>query len=290
MRIVSLLPSATEIVCALGMREQLVGVTHECDFPSSVVGLPIVTRSRIPADASSREIDELVRQQWSDEPALYSLDVEMLAALNPELLITQKLCDVCAVAESEVASAVESLASKPTVLTLEPECLEDVFQSIRDVGAACQPPVPAEQLLASLEQRIQVVKVRATARVRRPTVVLLEWIDPPFSAGHWNPELIEIAGGRPLLGTARKRSRQMEWDEIASVNPELMIVACCGFDRQRSQDELRLLRDHPQWNSLSCVQRERVHVLDGSAFFNRPGPRLIDSMELVADAIDQHGW
>src|SRR6056297_2581506 len=192
MRIVSLLPSATEIVCGLGLRDQLVGVTHECDYPAGIVALPKVTRTLIPHDAASSEIDTLVREQLSTQAALYSLDLQVLEELQPDLIVTQALCDVCAVSESEVKTAAGLLASKPQVINLEPMCLADVMQCIREVGAATARNAIAETYVAQLQDRVEIVAVRSKSvpEAERPSVMLLEWIDPPFSAGHWSPELV----------------------------------------------------------------------------------------------------
>ncbi len=199
MRIVSLLPSATEIVCQIGLGDQLVGVTHECDYPTSVLALPKVTKTLIPHDATSQEIDGLVRERLKSEAALYSLDMPMLQRLRPELIVTQALCDVCAVAESEVAAAARSLPGHPQVINLEPSSLEEVFQTMQLVGDAAGVPDQAFSAIAELRDRVKQVESRTRALAARPTVVILEWIDPPFSSGHWSPELVRLAGGVELL-------------------------------------------------------------------------------------------
>ncbi len=285
MRIVSLLPSATEIICQLGLRDQLVGVTHECDYPASVLELPKVTRSLIPHDASSHEIDQLVRERLKTERALYSLDMPVLQSLRPDLLVTQTLCDVCAVAESEVHAAVCSLPIEPRVINLEPMSLADVFECLRMVGAAagCEPR--AVQVLADLNQRVAAVVSRSQRVERRPDVMLLEWIDPPFCAGHWSPELVRLAGGRELIGIKGQPSRTMGWNEILAVQPEVLFIACCGFGIDRTLQDLPILTQSPGWSSLPCVQSQQVYVVDGSAYFNRPGPRLVDSLEMLAHAL-----
>jgi iron complex transport system substrate-binding protein len=285
MRIVSLLPSATEIVCTIGPRDDLVGVTHECDFPESVRELPKVTRTRIPTEASSRQIDALVRERLSGKQALYSLDAEALQRLRPDLIVTQALCDVCAVAESEVQRAAASLPGAPRVLNLEPTRLGEVLAAIGEVGLATGRESEAKIVMASLQARIDSVAATASRAKTQPRVMLLEWLDPPFTSGHWNPELVELAGGREVLGKAGERSREASWREIAAADPEVMVIACCGFSAQRTASELHIVRDRPEWPSLACVRAGRVHIVDGNAYFSRPGPRLVDSLEILAAAI-----
>ncbi len=284
-RIVSLLPSATEIVCALGLGEQLVGVSHECDYPTSVRQLPKVTRTLIPSDASSREIDLLVRERLKTQRALYSLDTQALERLGPDLIVTQALCDVCAVAESEVAQAVCKLPGRPIVINLEPTRLEDVFQSMQRVGEAAGATERAEEVIRELKNRVETVAERSRNISDHPRVVLLEWIDPPFSCGHWSPELIHLAGGIEMIGREGHPSRTTQWNEIVRADPEELFIACCGFGVERTRADLPILAAYPGFSKLSCVRAGRVYVTDGSAYFSRPGPRLVDSLEILANAI-----
>lgn len=289
MRIVSLLPSATEIICGLGLRDQLVGVTHECDYPVGVSELPKVTKTLIPHDASSSEIDALVRDRLKTEKALYSLDMPILESLRPDLIVTQALCDVCAVAEAEVSAAACSLPGSPRVINLEPTCLEDVFDCIGQVAIAADRLESGKAYLDQLRGRVQTVEHRTmrhlAAEEQRPGVMLLEWIDPPFCAGHWSPELVALAGGREAIGIAGSRSVTTSWDDIVAANPDVLMIACCGFDVQRTMQDIPILKAYPGWDSLSCVKSRRVYVVDGSAYFSRPGPRLIDSLEILAAAL-----
>jgi iron complex transport system substrate-binding protein len=285
MRIVSLLPSATEIICQLELGDRLVGVTHECDWPPSVRRLPKVTRSRIPARAASRDIDELVRDHLKTEQALYSLNIPKLAELQPDLIVTQGLCDVCAVSEAEVQAAACALPGEPRVVNLGPTCLTDVFDCLRLVGEAAECEERAEREVAALEARVAVVAERSARVAKRPRVVLLEWIDPPFSSGHWSPELVQLAGGREVLSAVGERSRTMDWQEVVAAKPEVMVIACCGFDVPRSLEDLPILQDYPGWGELPCVCAGRVFVVDGSAYFSRPGPRLVDSLEILAHTL-----
>ena len=284
-RIVSLLPSATEFVCQLGLDADLVGVTHECDYPAHVRGLPKVTRSYIPATASSREIDALVRERMQTERALYSLEMHVLTELRPELIVTQALCDVCAVAEREVCEAVCKLPGPPQVINLEPTNLDEVFDGLRVLGDAANCAPRAEEEFTKLKQRVAAVAERSKQIAELPRVVVLEWIDPPFSSGHWTPELVRLAGGREMVGIAGERSKTIRWDQIVAAAPAVMIIACCGFDIERTKQDLPILRAYPGWSALPCVKSERVYLVDGAAYFSRPGPRLVDSLEILAHAL-----
>jgi iron complex transport system substrate-binding protein len=285
-RIVSLLPSATEIVCALGLESALVGVTHECDYPSFVRGLPHVTRTLIPHDASSAEIDALVRERLKTDRALYTLDMDALEGLRPDLIVTQALCEVCAVAEDEVRAAACRLPGQPAIVNLEPQSLGDVFDAIRQAADAAGVADRASALIDQLRARVDRVAARAASVATRPRVALLEWLDPPFSCGHWSPELVRLAGGIEGLGREGVASRTLRWDEIIAWQPELVFVACCGFDVERTMQDIARLDVVPGWNDLPAVRNGRVFVADGSQYFSRPGPRLVDSLEILAHAID----
>ncbi len=285
MRIVSLLPSATEIVCTLGLGDQLVGVTHECDYPDFVTKLPKVTKTLIPHDATSARIDELVRERLKTQRALYTLDLPTLEALKPELIVTQALCDVCAVAEEEVRAAACTLPGQPQVINLEPQTLGEVLESVRDVGRAAGLLEKAEAVVRGLQVRIDVVARRSATLTHRPRVVLLEWIDPPFCCGHWSPELVSLAGGHEELGLHGKPSRTLDWQEVLACRPEVLFIACCGFSVSRTMEDLPLLRAYPGWQELPCARSGRVYLVDGSHYFSRPGPRLVDSLEILANAL-----
>ncbi len=285
MRIVSLLPSATEIVCAIGAGDQLVGVTHECDYPPFVRELPKVTTTLIPVDASSHEIDALVRERLKSQRALYSLNQNILAQLQPELIITQALCDVCAVAESEVTDAACRLPGRPKVINLEPHTLGEVLSCMSFVGTAANALGQADASVARLQQRVNVVKDRTRRITNPPRVVVLEWIDPPFSSGHWTPELVRFAGGIEVIGQESQPSRTIPWQEIISADPDILVVACCGFDIERTRKDLPILAAYPGFASLRCVRSDRVYLMDGNSYFSRPGPRLVDSLEILAHAL-----
>lgn len=285
MRIVSLLPSATEMVCELGLQGSLIGVSHECDYPAGIERLPRVTRSLIPHGIPSREIDELVREQLQTERALYHLQRELLDELQPDLIVTQSLCDVCAVSTAEVEAAVCSLPSGAQVLSLAPQRLEDMFADLQRLGAAAGVPEIAEQAIGRLRERVLLVAERSRGATSRPRTLLLEWIDPPFSAGHWTPELIQLAGGEVVLCSPGVPSRTLNWKEIAAADPEVLIIACCGFDLPRTERDLPVLGQVPELAGLKCLQNGRIYLADGNWYFNRPGPRLVDSLELLAQAL-----
>jgi iron complex transport system substrate-binding protein len=285
MRIVSLLPSATETICALGLADQLVGVTHECDYPPFVRDLPKVTETLIPTDATSAEIDGLVRERLDDGRALYALDLPVLESLRPDLIVTQALCDVCAVAEAEVKAAACTLPGAPRVINLEPESLGEVFAAMRQVAEAAGVAAESEGIVRALRDRVEDVVRRSTVSRDRPRVALLEWLDPPFSCGHWNPELVRLAGGVEGLGREGERSRTLAWEEVVGWAPEVVVIACCGFSTERTLEDVPLLRAVPGWDTVPAVEAGRVYVVDGSQYFSRPGPRLVDSLEILAHAI-----
>jgi iron complex transport system substrate-binding protein len=285
LRIVSLLPSATEFVCALGLEKNLVGVTHECDYPPTVKQLPKVTRTLIPIDVSSQEIDRLVREHLKSQRALYTLNLPLLESLRPDLIVTQALCDVCAVAEEEVRDAACRLPGNPRVINLEPQSLRDVFDSLRQIAEIVGLEDKAHQVIQSLTDRVDVVVDRAVQLQRSPRVAFLEWLDPPFSSGHWNPELVQLAGGIEGLGRAGHPSRTLDWEQVFAWRPDIVFIACCGFDVERTMQDISKLWSVPGWLHVPAVQSGQVYVTDGSQYFNRPGPRLVDSLEILAHAI-----
>jgi len=285
MRIVSLLPSATEIICALGLEGQLVGVTHECDFPASVRKLPKVTRTLIPTEASSGEIDHLVRERLQKSRALYALDLPVIQALAPDLIVTQALCDVCAVAEDEVRAAAYTLPGTPQVINLEPQNLSQVLASMIQVATAAGAERSAEEAIARMTARVETVVARTVGIKHRPRVVLLEWLQPPFSCGHWSPELVRMAGGVEGLGQEGQPSRTLQWGEVLAWKPDVVFIACCGFSVERTLRDLPLLQYVPGWKDVPAVRSNRVYVTNGSDYFSRPGPRLVDSLEILAHTL-----
>jgi iron complex transport system substrate-binding protein len=281
-RIISLLPSATEILFALGLGSAVRAVTHECDYPAAALAKPHITRSLLAPNLSSGEIDAAVREQLvADAHSLYTIDRVLLAEIDPTLIVTQRLCEVCAVAYDEVLEAVRSLPHRPPVINLEPERLNDVLADIERVGAATGRENRAAALVADLHARIERVRVTAAQGAARPRVAFIEWLDPIFCGGHWNPELIAIAGGQDNIGKLGARSEQVPWERIVAEQPEVMIIAACGFTEERSRQDEPLLRALPGFAELPCAQSGRVHFVDGAAYFSRPGPRLVDSLELL---------
>jgi iron complex transport system substrate-binding protein len=282
LRIVSLLPSLTELVCALGHEADLVGVTHECDFPPAGERLPRLTRSRIPTSASSDEIDAMVTEQGG---ALYDLDAELLAAVRPELILTQAQCDVCAVNERTVRQTAAALPGKPLVESVNPTDLAGVFAMFRRVGELLDASDAASALIEGFHATAAEI---ARRRVGKPAarVLHLEWFDPAYISGHWNPDLIRRAGGLDVFGQAGEPSRRTDWAEITEAAPEVVLLAPCGFSIERSEEELPAWRQGRLWQALLETAAGRVTLVDGSAYFSRPGPRLEASLRIAAAAID----
>jgi len=284
MRIASLLPSATEIVHALGRADQLVAISHDCDYPPSVSSLPVVTRSFVPKGASSGEIDRTVRELRGSSRPLYELDMQALEALKPDLILTQSLCTVCAVSEEEVHTAAKKLPGPPEVVNLEATTLAGVFESIRLVAERTKTKTKGETLVTQLTRRADVIAERAARRSPTP-MVFLEWLDPPFAAGHWNPELVRWAGGNDPFGRTGKPASTVEWSAVAKARPEVMFISCCGFSVERTLEDVPALARMPAWKDVPAIKNGRVYVADGAAYFSRPGPRLVDSLEILAHAL-----
>jgi iron complex transport system substrate-binding protein len=283
-RIVSLLPSATEIVYALGLGDALVGVTHECDFPEAARTLPQLTRSTLPAAVSSAEIDRHVRASLHAGSSLYALDSALLEELQPDLIITQELCEVCAVSYDIVARAAKALRTDPRILSLEPSSLEDVYANVLTVGERTGTFAAAERVVAELRARAAALERHVAGRAR-PRTLVLEWTDPAMNAGHWTPGLVELAGGEPVLATPGANSQRIGWPEIAAAEPDVIVVAPCGYGLAATLRAIGELEAQPLWGSLAAVRSGRVYAVDGNAYVNRPGPRLLDSAELFASAI-----
>jgi iron complex transport system substrate-binding protein len=283
-RIVSLLPSATEIVYALGIGDRLVGVTHECDYPDEARSKPILTASSLSHSGRPGDIDRHVRRAVHEGSSLYTLDAELLESLAPDLILTQELCEVCAVSYGIVARAVRSLRSDPRLVSLEPSSLDDMYATIATVGELTGTGGRATEVIAELRARVD--RLRASIGPgARPRVLVLEWTDPPMSAGHWTPELVDIAGGTPVLGNAGANSTTLSWEAIALADPDLIIVTPCGFDLEKTHAAIAELNELPAWRELRAVRSGNVFAVDGNAYVNRPGPRLVDSAEIFAGHI-----
>jgi len=283
MRICSLVPSGTEILYALGLGEQVVGVSHECDFPPDARSKPRMLRTSIDqAQLSSTEIDQAVRESLRRHGGLYQLDEALLARLAPDLVITQSLCDVCAIDADRVEQSVRAVVPQARVVSLHPHTLEEVFSDIRRLGHTTNRDVQARELVESLMARLERIQDVIRPQSERPSVFCLEWLNPPMASGHWVPDMVERAGGREVLGRAGQPSRYVTWEDIAAAAPEVLVLMPCGFPIDRTRRELSLLSAQPHWSRLPAVRTGRVHVVDGPAYFNRSGPRLIDGVELLA--------
>jgi iron complex transport system substrate-binding protein len=283
-RIVSLLPSATEIVYALGLGERLVGVTHECDYPAEARSKPVLTSSALPHAGSSAEIDRHVRASVHAGSSLYALDSALLERLEPALILTQELCVVCAVSYEIVATAARRLRGDPRVVSLEPSSLEDVFATIAFVGELTGTTERAATVVTELRERCAALAERGRG-LPRPRTLVLEWTDPPMSGGHWTPRLVELAGGAPILANPGANSQTLAWETIAAADPDVVIVAPCGFGMDATLRAIDELASVPEWSALRAVRERSAYAIDGNAFVNRPGPRLVDTAELFARAI-----
>jgi iron complex transport system substrate-binding protein len=285
-RIISLIASATEIVCALGFESQMVGRSHECDFPASVKRLPVCTSPKFEVEGLSYEIDERVKAILQEALSVYRVDADLLERLRPTHIITQSQCEVCAVSLKDVEQAVcQFTSSQPVVVSLEPNALADVWSDIRRVAAALNAIERGEELVAGLRRRMDEIEAKARAAAERPTVACVEWIDPLMAAGNWSPELVEMAGGVNLFGEAGKHSPWMRWDEMIAADPDVIFISPCGFDIARTMEEMDLLTGKPEWRELKAVKENRVFVADGNQYFNRPGPRLVESLEILAELL-----
>jgi iron complex transport system substrate-binding protein len=286
MRIVSLLPAATEIVGILGQLDNLVGVSHECDYPPEVNAKPRVTHCPIhSAGLPSAEIDRWVREALASTGTLYSMNEPLLRRLQPDLLLTQRLCDVCAVGYGSVMALAATLPGPPQVMNLEPSCLADIFGAIHSVARILGVAERGDATVTALTQRVEAVQARLAQVTHRPKCFLMEWIDPPYCSGHWGPELVELAGGIEPLGLKGKDSTRIPWKRVLDAQPEVIVLACCGHRPPRTLADLPILRQYPGWESLPAVQQGRVYAVDGSAYFSRPGPRIVDSLEMLAEII-----
>jgi iron complex transport system substrate-binding protein len=286
LRIVSLIASATEIVCALGFENQLVGRSHECDYPRSVKLLPQLTSPKFKVEGTSAEIDSRVKSVLQDALSVYHVDPRMLEDLKPTHIITQSQCEVCAVSLKDVERAVcELTSSNPLIVSLEPNGLEDVWADILRVGEALGASGRAEELVDELRGRMDDIVQRTHWVPTNPTLAYVEWIDPLMAGGNWMPELVEMAGGVNLFGESGKHSPWMTWDELVAKDPDIIFVSPCGFDIARTLEEMSLLSSKPEWQDLKAVSDARVFVADGNQYFNRPGPRLVESLEILAEVI-----
>jgi iron complex transport system substrate-binding protein len=283
MKIASLLPSATEIVCALGLSENLVGITHECDFPASIINKPHLTASRISHETmSSAEIDHAVRSQLDGHGSIYDLDTERLEELKPDLIITQELCEVCAVSYKTVLKAAKMYVADAQVVSLEPNTIADIFDNILTVGELTNTKEKAETVVAELRARLGKVSAQTRSIEKRPRVFMLEWLEPPFAPGHWTPEQVEIAGGLCLMGEAGKKSVTTTYREIYESKPEIVVLIPCGYYTEDILRQLPQTQFPAYFKELPAFQNDEIWALDASAYFSRPAPRVVDGAEILA--------
>ncbi len=310
MRIISLLASATEMVAALGSLDQMVGRSHECDYPPEVHALPVVSTVQIDINTSSAQIDAQVKQlaQKKHEPedpalkalSIYAIDVDKLQELRPDVIFTQTQCEVCAVSERDVIQAIAQLTGlQPLVVSLSPYRLQDVWEDMLRVGQALGKRDQAQTLVAKYQQRLADLAVKTAASGAKPGVAVLEWLDPLMGAGNWTPELVAYAGGKNIFGEIGQHSPWLTWEELQAANPDVIVLSPCGYTLERTMEDVPLLQNHPAWADLQAVRNGRVYAIDGNQYLNRSGPRLVESAELLARVIwgerlgilvDDNGW
>jgi iron complex transport system substrate-binding protein len=291
-RIVSFLPSATEMACALGLGDRLMGITHECDYPPEIQGKPIVVRSVLPTERMSQaEIDAAVSERLRKGLSLYQVDEELMREIGPDLILTQNLCQVCAPSGNEVSHLLKSLPSNPQALWLTPQSLEQIFENLRELGQATGRSQQAETLIGQGRARLETIAA-TTREVPRPRVFCMEWIDPVYCSGHWVPEMVRIAGGRDELAREGAYSVRIPWGDVLHWAPEVLVVMPCGLDLQKALAEAQQLLRYPGWSELPAVRADRVYAVNANSYFARPGPRVVDGAELLAHIIhpDLFAW
>jgi len=287
-RIVSFLPSATEIACALGLDDALVGITHECDFPPRIKSKPVVVRNVLPIEKMSQaEIDRAVAERMGQGLSLYQIDEKLLRELAPDLILTQDLCQVCAPSGNEVSQVLTALPQKPEILWLTPQSLEGIFENIRDLGNATGKEQEASQLITNCETRLETLGEKVSHATSQPRVFCMEWLDPVYASGHWIPELVKLAGGVDNLGSERGESVRVEWEQIVEWQPEVLIIMPCGFNLQQTTKQIwdAFGGGHSQFFQLPAVRQGQVYAVDANSYFARPGPRVVDGAELLAHLI-----
>jgi len=285
-RIVSFLPAATEMVCALGLAERLLGVTHECDYPPKIRGKPVVVRSTLPVETMSEaEIDVYVSEQLKNGLSLYQVDERLIEEIAPDLILTQNLCQVCAPSGDDASQALTRLACAPKILWFAPKCLEDIFDNLRELGAACGRSDEAEILISMSRARLEAIACQTRSIARPPKVFCMEWIDPVYCSGHWLPQMVRIAGGVDALGREGTLSVRIGWDAVRNWAPDVLIVMPCGFDAAKAANHAMRLFAYPGYREIPAVLKKRVYAVNANAYFARPGPRVVDGTELLAHLI-----
>jgi iron complex transport system substrate-binding protein len=310
MRVVSLLASATEMIAALGCLDQLVARSHECDYPPDVLSLPVVSKVQIDVESSSANIDAQIKQLSQSKLmtenaaikalSIYAIDVGFLQELRPDVIITQTQCEVCAVSERDVMQAVEQLTGlQPRIVALAPYRLDDVWEDVVRVGEALGRPTQAELLVQSYQKRLMDLQELSVHQEEKPRVAVLEWLDPLMGAGNWTPKLVAMAGGEQVFGEIGQHSPWLSWEELRAEDPDVLVLAPCGFTLERTLQDVPLLEMHPSWHSLRAVKDGRVYAIDGNAYINRSGPRLVDSAEILGRVfwgplagirVDERAW
>jgi iron complex transport system substrate-binding protein len=286
LRLVSLLPSATEIIDCLGLTDRLVGISHECDYPPEVKNRAICTSAKLSIHQSSGEIHQEVDKLLAAAASIYEINLDALTQLQPTHIITQDQCDVCAVSFSEVEKAVAKLTnSHPQIISLQPDTIADVWADIQRVGEILN--VDWQPIVSALQTRVTTCQTQCqNLSSNPPQVACIEWTDPLMLAGNWIPELVEMAGGNPIGGVTGQHSPRISWDELIAADPDTIIFMPCGFDLARTRIEAQPLTQHPQWKNLKAVKQDRVYITDGNAYFNRPGPRLVESLEILTEILN----
>ena len=287
LKIISLLPAATEIVCALGLESQLIGRSHECDFPESVKHLPVCSSAKFISGSDSAEIDRQVKEILTDALSIYTIDRDLIRQLNPDFIITQAQCEVCAVSLRDVEEALEGLLGKECkIISLQPNTLTDVYNDIRRIAEILGVSSHSDGLLERADERLNIIRHKLKFISERPKVACIEWLAPLMIAGNWTPELVQIAGGDPILGVNGKHSPFIDFADILREDPDIVVVMPCGFSISRTLQEINLLLDLPGWQDLKAVKNNRIYIADGNQYFNRSGPRLTDSIEILAEIIN----
>ncbi len=281
-----MLPACTEIVCALGEAGRLVGRSHECNYPPEIQGLPVCTAPKIDANASSREIDRQVKAALQDAVSIYRIDIEKLKQLQPDLILTQAQCEVCAVSLTDVQQAVAGwVGGQPKIVSLSPQRMADIWADMRRVAEAMDVEEHGREVVRGLKNRVVDLIEKTCQLKQRPSVACIEWLEPLMAAGNWIPELVELAGGANVAGEAGKHSPWLEWETLKQRDPEIIVVLPCGFDLKRTRAELPALTDRPEWSGLRAVKNRRVYLADGDQYFNRPGPRIVEAAQILAEII-----
>ena len=285
-RIISLLPAATEIVCALGLEHNLVGRSHECDFPASVKRLPVCSEANFADDLSSLEIDIKVKEILTEALSIYTVKREVIKELAPDVVITQAQCEVCAVSLKDVEEALDNYLDKEShILSLQPNKLGDIFEDIKTVAQALGVTDAGDVLVEDLQERVDIIRHKLKYVESRPTVACIEWLEPLMVSGNWIPEVISTAGGSSILAEAGKHSPFVKWEDIQQANPDVIVVMPCGFSIERTMREMNILLDLPGFAELLALKNNRLYITDGNQYFNRPGPRIVDSIEIIAEIV-----